>query len=237
MDLFKIGNTEVPVSIKANNRLKSRRLSVDSQGVLVEAPDALLAEVRPFLEAKATWIFNEWKKHEGKSKQSPWPEAFTSGAKVLYLGRYRPIDVTEGGRSLLITEHAHQFDVRCPSNLTQDQKNIIIKTELIDLFSEMIHTMTQEFASYHGFPPQKVRITRRKDRWAHCAADNTIAVGWDLVFLPKPVIEYVIVHELIHTKIKNHGQAFWNEVGSHLPSWRELERALRDFEQEYDIER
>lgn len=230
MEVFKIGKTEVPVSVKPNKRLKGRRLSVSPSGVLVEAPEELLGSIETFLEAKSSWIFAEWQKHKGAIKQSPWPEEFATGAKVLYLGRYTPITVNSSQQELAILAHANHFEVECPSGLDQGQKNAAVKSEFVDLFSEILSALAIQFAKVHEFSDLKIKVNQRQDRWAACKEDSTVVLGWDLIFLPKPVIEYVIVHELVHTRERNHSKDFWCALAAYLPDWRERESELRRFE-------
>lgn len=233
METFKIGKTEVPVSVRPNRRLKGRRLSVSSSGVLVEAPAEMLDTIESFLEAKTSWIFAEWQKHRNVIKQNPWPEEFTTGAKVLYLGRYTPINVTPSDRELAIIEHSEYFEIKCPVSLNHSQKNVAVKGEFIDVFSEILLAMAIQFGEVNGFNDLKIKINQRQDRWATCREDNTIDLGWDLIFLPKPVIEYVIVHELVHTRERNHSQNFWSALGVSLPDYREREAALKECEVKY----
>lgn len=233
METFKIGKTEVPVSVRQNKRLKSRRLSVSPGGVLVEAREDQLDGIETFLEAKSSWIFAEWQKHSGVIKQSPWPEEFASGAKVLFLGRYLPITVKPSERELEVVEHAEYFDVKYPASLNPDQKKAAIKGEFVDVFSEVLSGIAIQCGNAHGFHDLKIKINQRQDRWAVCKEDNTIVLGWDLIFLPKPVIEYVIIHELVHTQERNHSQEFWRVLSSVLPDYREREASLREHERKH----
>ena len=235
MDTFNIGKTEVPVSVRQNKRLKSRRLSVSHSGVLVEAPEDQLSGIETFLEAKSSWIFSEWQKHKDVVKQSPWPEEFTSGAKVLFLGRFTPISVVPSDLELVVIKYSEYFEVKLPMSFTPDQKKAAIKDEFIDFFSEVLLKMAIECSSSYGFHDLRIKINQRQDRWAVCKEDTSIVLGWDLVFLPKPVIEYVIVHELVHIQERNHGQKFWIALGSVLPDYREREASLKEYEKNIDF--
>jgi predicted metal-dependent hydrolase len=230
MEFFRIGNTEVPVLVKSNSRLKNRRLSVSENGVLVEGPKGKIENVTAFLEAKTEWIFSEWQKHKGTIRHSPWPEQFVSGAKVLFLGRFIPITVNVEGKELIISNEGETFKIKAPSGITQAQTNIIIKNEFIDYFSECILNLASKIASKSGFEKIKFRVTQRKDRWAYCDVKGNISLGWDLMFLPKPIVEYIIIHELVHSKIMNHSELFWTELGILMPDWRERVSHLKELE-------
>jgi len=70
----------------------------------------------------------------------------------------------------------------------------------------------QELAARHGFRYQRVSIRNQKSRWGSCSAANNISLNMKLAILPAELMDYVLLHELLHTRIKNHGPAFWAEL-------------------------
>jgi predicted metal-dependent hydrolase len=69
-----------------------------------------------------------------------------------------------------------------------------------------------EVAEIHDFNYNKVTIRRQKTRWGSCSAKNNISLNINLVRLPDDLRDYVLLHELVHTRIKNHSKAFWAEL-------------------------
>lgn len=57
-------------------------------------------------------------------------------------------------------------------------------------------------------------------------ASDTIIININAVKLPYTLIDYVIVHGLCHTKVKNHSKAFWAELSMHLPDWKALDERM-----------
>ncbi|MBT3684014.1 MAG: M48 family metallopeptidase [Chloroflexi bacterium] len=66
-----------------------------------------------------------------------------------------------------------------------------------------------ELAGIHGFTYNKVSLRNQKSRWGSCSGQNNISLNQKLYFLPEPLRDYVLVHELAHTLEKNHSPAFW----------------------------
>ena len=64
-------------------------------------------------------------------------------------------------------------------------------------------------AKRHGFKFNKLRFKVMKSRWGSCTAKNNISLNILMVHLPKRLQDYIILHELVHTRIKNHGNSFW----------------------------
>jgi hypothetical protein len=74
-----------------------------------------------------------------------------------------------------------------------------------------------ELAEQHGFSYAKVTFRQQKTRWGSCSAKNNISLNLRLAELPDELISYVILHELVHVKIKNHGTLFWKELQRLMP--------------------
>lgn len=91
--------------------------------------------------------------------------------------------------------------------------------------------MLKDISDEYKLPYKKLVIKNTKSRWGSCTHDNTINLNWNLVCLPHEMIKYVVIHELVHTKVKNHSQEFWDEVGKREPSYRSLKRELKKWEQ------
>lgn len=61
----------------------------------------------------------------------------------------------------------------------------------------------------HGLPYRSVKINSSKGRWGSCSARHDINLSFYLILLPKHLIDYVLLHELTHTREMNHGERFW----------------------------
>lgn len=70
-------------------------------------------------------------------------------------------------------------------------------------------------------------VRAQKTRWGSCSASGTIQLNYRLLFLPPPVVRYLMIHELCHTVHMNHSSRFWNLVARKEPRWRELDVGLR----------
>jgi predicted metal-dependent hydrolase len=69
-----------------------------------------------------------------------------------------------------------------------------------------------EIAKMHDLHYAKVTIRKQRTRWGSCSAKNNISLNINLVRLPEHLRDYVLLHELVHTRIKNHSKAFWAEL-------------------------
>jgi predicted metal-dependent hydrolase len=84
-------------------------------------------------------------------------------------------------------------------------------------------------AAQHGFSYNKVFVRRQKTRWGSCSHQNNINLNINLVRLPAALIDYTLLHELVHTRIKNHGPDFWAELGRYIPDSKRLDREMNRY--------
>ena len=84
-------------------------------------------------------------------------------------------------------------------------------------------------ATKYGFQYNRVFIKNQKTRWGSCSGQNNINLNVNLVRLPQELIDYTILHELVHTRIKNHGPRFWDQLDRLLGDARKLDRALNEY--------
>lgn len=81
----------------------------------------------------------------------------------------------------------------------------------------------------NGFKYNKITIRNQKTRWGSCSQNNNINLNIKLAILPKQLCDYVIFHELVHTKIKNHSPIFWNKLNLYVNNAKKIHKELNQF--------
>jgi hypothetical protein len=87
-----------------------------------------------------------------------------------------------------------------------------------------------ELARRHGFAYHKVFVKNQRTLWGSCSSVNNINLNVKLAVLPDELRDYVILHELVHTRHKNHSKAFWTALNRLVGNGRGLQRQLRRYQ-------
>lgn len=103
----------------------------------------------------------------------------------------------------------------------------VLMDELRDMASDKIKRRVRYLADKHGFKINRVAIKDTVSRWGSCSSDNNININWRLAMAPTRVMEYVIIHELCHTKEMNHSSRFWSLVEKCMPDYQVYDYWLR----------
>jgi predicted metal-dependent hydrolase len=133
-----------------------------------------------------------------------------------------------------VKRHGQQIIVSLPSGtslndpaVNRDIRDAVIAALRLEAKSYLPKRLSF-LANKYGYRYQKVRFSHASGRWGSCSSNGTISLNIALMKLPFELIDYVIVHELSHTKQMNHSTDFWKLVESADPSYRIHRRSLKN---------
>ena len=101
-----------------------------------------------------------------------------------------------------------------------------VKNAQVRAVTELIQR-TKELAAQTNSQITRITIRNQRTRWGSCSRRGAISLNWRLIQTPQFVIDYIILHELMHLRQMNHSKRFWTEVAKVCPTWRESEKWLR----------
>jgi len=209
---------DLTFEVRRSLRRKSIEIAVDRGGELIVAvpADVTTEAITVFIRNKKFWVYT--KLAEKQARQQPIKgKEFVSGEGFPYLGRSyrlllvdaqdRPLKFEAGRFRLLRTEVANG------------------REHFIRWYSEhalgWIRQRVRLWAKRLAAQPTRVEIRELGYRWGSCSKDGGLNFHWATMLLPTHLVEYVIVHELVHLHEPNHTPEFWQRV----------ERAMPDYEQ------
>ncbi len=97
---------------------------------------------------------------------------------------------------------------------------------------QLIFNRLDELSDQFGFEYRKATFRNQKTLWGSCSHDNKISLNINLVHLPPHLVDYVLLHELVHTKVKNHSSRFWQQLDKCIgspSSGKKLKKELNNF--------
>jgi predicted metal-dependent hydrolase len=87
-----------------------------------------------------------------------------------------------------------------------------------------------QLAKRHGFAYNTIVVRSLKSKWGSCSHKNNISLNIKLIVLPEEMLDYVILHELVHTQIRNHSKGFWRELDRLVGKAKVLDLKLKRYD-------
>lgn len=205
---------ELALEVRYSSRRKTMEITVDRGGELViAAPDsAPESRLREFVREKRYWIYQ--KLTEKAELQQPVPrKEFVDGEGFLYLGRsYRLQLVDHQDEPLKLING--RFRLRW--DLAHDGRNQFIAWYCAR-GRDWLQRKVREHATRMEVEPAGVRVQDLGYRWGSCGKGAWLYFHWKTILLPRPIAEYVAIHELAHLHVPHHTPAFWRRIERVLP--------------------
>ena len=212
--------------IKIDKLVRSKRRTIaiivtrDAQ-LIVRAPFGIKDKIiDDFVSRKSKWIIKKLEDARRKCRNII-PKRFANGECFLYLGKSYPFKIVESNRIGLneSLEFPGKWLAHAGIYLKEWYKSQLLKTitERVCVYSEMT-----------GLKHRSVKITSAKKRFGSCSPNGSLNFSWRLMMAPLNIIDYVVVHELVHIEVKNHSKKFWNKVRIILPDYKQSEKWLKE---------
>lgn len=162
------------------------------------------------------------------TKKSKWvtkQQSFFSKKTKIELGRNQLL--------MFGNRYSYFYDETCSTKVIIDHeyKTIRAKKDLLDPVvqkkwykaeaKKYLVPRTKELAGRLNFTYKAVYIRDQKTKLGNCSSDKNISLNWRLIKVPTLVSDYIIIHELVHTKIMNHSAKFWTLLKSLYPDYKE----------------
>jgi predicted metal-dependent hydrolase len=209
------------MTVEINKLVRSRRrtiaLVVETDSTLtVRAPLTMSErEILAFVASHAAWI----QKNQARLSRitPPPPKQYRQGESFPFLGNEFPLVITSATRPALLFTGDHFHLSR--SALPQARELFIrwYRQEARRILTERVNYL----AASHGFHYSNLRISSARTRWGSCSSRGTLSFTWRLILAPRQVIDYVILHELVHTRIRDHSRNFWQHLAKLEPGYKQ----------------
>ncbi|RMD49110.1 MAG: M48 family peptidase [Ignavibacteria bacterium] len=203
--------SDIKYELRISKRARKVAIRIMNGNVeLVVPKNYSVPRAERFLYSKIDWI----NKHLHNNTRNFIPR---------YLGKQVKI-VNNVDKRFEITE-CDEIDMNI--NYSEEGKEFYNKW-LYEKAKSYLPERTRELADKYNFSIGRVSVRRQKTRWGSCSSKKNISLNYKLLQFEKPVIDYVIIHELCHTKFMNHSKSFWNEVSKIIPDYKKYNKQLKN---------
>ena len=214
------GTSTIDYSIVRSRRRKTSEIIVDAENVIVRTPyNKSLEEINDLVRRKAKWIRTKQSGYKSATPEIARP-VFEEGSTLPYLGVNYPFRIVNGqendsdesvklvnGVFLIFTKN---------SRLSRKHVKSLYEEWLLGKARPIYEQKTKVCCIELGIKPPQVIIKNLKNRWGSATKDNVINLNVNLAKAPENVIDYIILHELCHLKIKEHSHHFWDMLHKFL---------------------
>lgn len=198
---------------------KSMSLTIDKNANLVARVPYNYdkQKLNNFINEKSNWIVKHIKQVQETNQKYKQFEP-VDGAKIVLLEHEYVIKITKTSRAKMIGDTIVLPD--------ENSKEFLIA--LLKKYAKKYLTLrVQQLASLYGFSYLNIKVGGAKTVWGSCSSNNGLNFTYKLLFTPNIVVDYIIIHELSHTKVKNHSKKFYQTVANCMPNYKQTEQWLK----------
>jgi predicted metal-dependent hydrolase len=212
--------------IRIARLVRSRRRTISlivtpEAELVVRAPlNVSAAAIRGFVRQHDSWI------HKKMVEMMQRPQAvihkYAEGEILWFLGRPYPLHISDEPKTTI----SRTDRLIVPHGIGPDFPAEIRRWYKTEAETE-IRSRCMWFSMMTGYSPASLRITDARQRWGSCNHEGDLNFSWRLIQAPLPIVDYVIVHELVHLRQPDHSPKFWQKVEALMPDYRQRRDWLR----------
>ncbi len=227
METVQINGKDYLVELILKNRGRTATARLRDGRIIIRIPKrAPISERRELYE-------NLLKRAASSIAKGRWKEKrkirLEDRERLTILGKDYEIQILEGKNKRMKIKN-DKLLIRTPDGIAGMEKRIG-KLFLPEVENRLMELNNQYFDSEIN----SVSLRNSRTRWGSCSTNGRISLSARLLFAPPEILDYVIIHELAHTKVKSHGKRFWGIVEQILPDHKERRAWLRKNDSEMPV--
>ncbi len=222
--------------VRKNVKNVNLKVKPDLRVIVSAGKNVPYAYIESFVKNKARWILKNIRYFQETQSENARKE-YVNGETVRYLGKQYRLRVVQAE-----TEEAKYYQGfiylyvkdRDDSRKKELLFNRWLREKAKEVFNESLDRMYPKLKKY-GVDKPDVSVRAMKTRWGSCSnRKKKITLNSELVKAPKSCIDYVVLHELVHFKYRNHNKDFYNFLTALMPDWKKR-KAILDSEVVLDL--
>ncbi len=212
--------------LRKNVKYINLRVNKKGEVVVSAAEQVPFSVIEEFVQSKALWIITHLAQIEKIKNEMPDVGLF-DGKTVYYLGRPYRLVLEQGEPAITIEkDEVRMFSRKMDAEALRQEYLLWLKQQAQEKFEEIMNRIYPLVASYDIERPQ-IKVRNMKSIWGSCTSTgNSIRLNVQLMKAEEDCIEQVVLHELLHFRFPNHGDAFYENLGRLMPDWKERKQRL-----------
>jgi predicted metal-dependent hydrolase len=225
---------DLAFEVRQSPQRRTLEIIVDRDGSLVLAspPGVSREALEQFVDENLVWVYTKLAEKEAQARPRS-PREYVSGEGFPYLGRsYRLRVMGDTAQRSPLRLYRGRFELRRDA-APQGREHFIrwYTRHLRPVLDRHVAALVNRV----GAEPREVHIRDLGYRWGSSNRRGHLYFHWRVAMLPHRMIEYLVVHELVHLVERGHGDAFWERVERIVPDHAERQRWLRERGGAYDL--
>ena len=215
--------------VRRSDRRKTLGLTVDRGGELVaHVPFATsVEELTRWINKKLLWVYRKLALKEEAAPKVRAPE-YVSGEAFCYLGRRFSLKVVPSHK-LPLQFDGTRFILRRDARPAEAH----FRRWYLETGTEWLRQRVEQLSRHTTCTPEKIEVRDLGFRWGSCGKGGVVYFNWKVLQLPVRLVDYIIMHELVHLVEGHHGPDFWKALGRALPDWQKRKDALAGKAKDY----
>lgn len=209
--------------IKSKKRKRTTEIKIIDNKVVIYAPLHLSVE-------EIDKIYNKYKdKLLNKIEKS-----CSDSGYLCYLGNKYLIDIVKSKllKNAFCELKDNEFIIYIPENKEINVNNAINdwkKKQAKQIITERVKYYVEKYDFRFDFTKNTIKFKNQRTKWGSCSFNNNLNFNYNVITKSIDVVDYLVVHELTHTLIKNHSKIFWDKVDGVIPDYKKLRKELKAY--------
>jgi predicted metal-dependent hydrolase len=223
---------ELSFELRESSRRRTIEITIERDGSLVLAtpPKVPREDLENIVNRNRFKIYNQLIKKES-FKTPEGTKTYLPGEGFYYLGRSHLLKLVDTAKVPLTLSQSRFELLRSRQG---DGRDLFIQWYRTHLNTHL-EPIVYSFANRVGANPKSVQIRELGNRWGSCNPKGDLYFHWRVALLPRIMMEYLVVHEMIHLVQPNHNRDFWDRVARIIPDWCDRKEWLAKNGALYDL--
>lgn len=225
--VLELGDVSVEITRKGVKHVHLAVHPPDGRVTLVAPTGTRLDVARAYAVTKLPWIRDQRAKLRAQAREAP-RRYVTRESHWLWGRRYLLVLKEREAKPEVTLDH-RRITLHVRPGSTLEQRQAVVHRWHLSLLHEAVRPLVAQWERRLGVRVSRYFLQRMKTRWGGCNhAAGTVRLNTELVKKPKDLLEYVIVHEMVHLIEPNHGPRFLALLDEYYPAWREARAELNE---------